>query len=163
MIKELKDKFKYANGISIGGLTNELSILYMLNFFEENKQSQLIVTSSLYEANTFFNLFQTYTNKVLLFPMDDFLTSVMVAESPELQLTRIETLKKIKDDNYIVITNLMGLLKFLPNKDTKFNFNLNLKDKINRNEIIDTLEKFGYHKESIVTSTGEYAVRGFYY
>jgi transcription-repair coupling factor (superfamily II helicase) len=161
MIKELKDKFKYANGISIGGLTNELSILYMLNFFEENKQSQLIVTSSLYEANTFFNLFQTYTNKVLLFPMDDFLTSVMVAESPELQLTRLETLKKIKDDNYIVITNLMGLLKFLPNKDTKFNFNLNLKDKINRNEIIDTLEKFGYHKESIVTSTGEYAVRGF--
>ena len=91
------------------GLTNELKGLYLYNKFNKDNQSILLVTSSLYEANQFYQIISNYTNKVFLFPMDDFLTSEAIAISPELKITRIETLNNlINDDKVIVITNLMG-------------------------------------------------------
>jgi transcription-repair coupling factor (superfamily II helicase) len=159
---DILDKyFKYDNGIKISGLTPELNAFYVVNFFKKLNKSLIVVTSSLYEANMLYNKIDTIDSHVLLFPMDDFLTSVIVAESPELKLTRLETLKKIKQDDYIVITNLMGYLKFLPSVDTEFEFKIAKKQEIKRDDLVKKLEKFGYHRESIVTSTGEFAVRGF--
>ncbi len=45
--------------------------------------------------------------------MDDFLTSEAIAISPDLLITRLETLKAIQNDKpLIVITHLMGILTF---------------------------------------------------
>ena len=93
----LNNYFKFENGLSINGLTKELNCFYVLELFKKSNNSIIVVTNSLYEANTFYNLLQTYSDDVVLFPMDDFLTSVVVAESPEFKLTRLETLKKIKN------------------------------------------------------------------
>ena len=95
--------------------------------------------------------------------MDDFLTSVALAVSPELKINRLETLEVIKNKKHIIVTNLMGYLRFLPDKNQKDKLELNLqKNKnINRDNFIKLLDEFGYTRESIVTATGEYAVRGF--
>ena len=45
--------------------------------------------------------------------MDDFLTSVAIAVSPEFKVKRLETLNKIKNNKSIVITNLTGYLRYL--------------------------------------------------
>ena len=156
--------FKYENGITISGLTKELNIFYVLDLLKKEKKNILILTNTLYEANSYFDLIHTYTDDVLLFPMDDFLTSVAVAISPDLKLKRLETLENIRNAfNKIVVTNLMGFLRFLPNvKDvSNLEYNLSLNNNVKRDEILEILNKFGYVKESIVTTTGEYAVRGF--
>lgn len=159
----MQQSFHFDNGITIQGLTNELNIFYILKAFQTLKKNILVVTSSLYEANQIVNSLQTYTDHVLLFPMDDFLTSVAVAISPELKMKRLETLEKLENDRWIVVTNLTGYLKFLPDKQKKDLLKVTLKqqDKIGRDTLHEILLQFGYRQESLVTSTGEFAVRGF--
>lgn len=157
----LNDYFKFDNKLVVNGLTKELNLLYIVKLYEHLNDSVLVVTKNLYDANNIYNGLQTYLDNVLLFPMDDFLTSVIVAESPELKFTRLETLKKIKEGKYVIVMNLMAYLKFLPNKNESLGVKIKVGDTFNRKEFLNKIEEFGYHKESIVTSTGEYAVRGF--
>ena len=93
--------------------------------------------------------------------MDDFITSKVVAMSPEFELGRLNVLERLKKDNLIIITNLMGYLKYLPNKNTQNFQTLKINDTINRDEFIENLVSYGYKKESIVTTSGEFSVRGF--
>ena len=55
----------------------------------------------------------------------------------------------------------MGYLKYLPNKGIKNYLELNIGQEIKRDELISSLSFLGYHRESLVTMSGEYAVRGF--
>ena len=71
---------KYDN---IMGLTPELRGFYAYNEFINNDKSILYVTSTIYEANQMYQILLNYTNDVLFFPMDDFLTSEALAISPE--------------------------------------------------------------------------------
>jgi len=147
----------------IEGLTTELSVFYVLEYFKRTHQSIIIVTSNLFDANKLFRSFETYSDRVFLFPMDDFLTSIALAVSPELKVKRLETLDKIKQAPSIVITNMMGYLKFLPQKSIQDDLKIELKVGMNisREKLVESFEKLGYHRDSMVTSTGEYAVRGF--
>lgn len=159
----LFDKFTYDNGLVIQGLTNELNIFYVLGAFQKLNKNILVVTSSLYEANRLYNGLETYTEQVLLFPMDDFLTSVAVAISPELKMKRLETLEKLSSNQYIVVTNLTGYLRFLPDIQMKdsLEYLLETGDSIERDKLHEKLLQYGYKQESLVTSTGEFAVRGY--
>ncbi len=159
-MEKLNSIFKYVNQKGVSGLTSELNIFYILKYFKTVNEDVLIVTSSLYEATKLYNLFTTYTSKVLLYPMDDFLTSVAIAESPDLKYTRLETIKSMTGNSNIIITNLMGYLKYLTSKKEKQELILKKSIEIKRNNLIEELDKFGYNRESIVTSTGEYAIRG---
>lgn len=155
------DKYLNINiGDTIGGLTNELGIFAVLKYFQSNKNSVIVLTSNLYEANTLYKEIKTYTDKVLLFPMDDFITSVALAVSPELKMTRLDTINNLETPK-IVVTNLMGYLHFLPSKNERKKHIISVNGSIKRDSIIEILENFGYKRTSVVTSTGEYAVRGF--
>ena len=68
--------------------------------------------NTLYEATNMYQILLHYTNDVLLFPMDDFLTSEALAMSPELMVTRLETIQSIIRNEKIIVTNLMGYLRF---------------------------------------------------
>ena len=159
----LDNYFKYDNNLTIVGLTNELAHIYVAKLFQEKKENIILLTSTLFEANGLYSGIKSIEENTWLFPMDDFLTSQALAISPELKTTRIETLEKIKSQKGIIITNLMGYLKYLT--DTKVQNKLNIKLKkdmdINREKLIEILEELGYKRDTIVTSTGEYAVRGF--
>ncbi len=160
----LNEYFKYENGLTITGLTRELNVFYVLKLFEREDRNVLVLANTLYEANMFYESLKTYTEDVCLFPMDDFLTSVAVAISPDLKIKRLETLERIRLGNKcIVVTNLMGYLRFLPDMGNTNNleFKLNKKTNIKRDDILELLDKYGYIRESIVTNTGEYAVRGY--
>lgn len=148
----------------ICGLHDEIEALYLYNFFNKKNKSILVVTSSLYEANNLYQNLSNYTNKVNLFPMDDFLTSEALAISPELKIKRLETLNKIlTSENLIVVTNLMGYLRYLP--ETKVYNDKRIK--LVATEEYDTcllkekLYSLGYKKETTVNKTGEVATRGF--
>ncbi len=164
-MKFLNQYFKFDNGMEVVGLTNELNVLYILDYFQKNtSKNVLVLTNTLYEANKYFDLLATYTDDCLLFPMDDFVASIAIAISPELKIKRLETLNVLKQGSHkIVVTNLMGFLRYLPDFNTakKLEFRLEKNMSINRDKILEVLDSFGYKRDTIVTSTGEYAVRGF--
>ena len=159
----LSDIFNYKNGYHVCGLTEELTIQYYLNYYNKNHENVLIVTNTLYDANKIYQGLKTYTDDVCLFPMDDFLASVALAISPDLKVRRLETLENLKEHSGIVVTNLMGYLRFLPSIKESTNFELLLEKGKNyeRDELLSFLDKLGYTRDSLVTSTGEYAVRGY--
>ena len=105
------------NNYCVSGLNNELVCINIYNAFIRNNKGFLVVTSSTYEANNLYQSLLNYTDKVLFFPMDDFLTSEAIAISPEFKAERINTLNVLlKSCKYIVVTNLMGALRYLPTK-----------------------------------------------
>lgn len=145
------------------GLTDELFCIY-LNSILIKKKSVLVVTSSLFEANKLKNSLERYTDLVYLFPMDDFLTSEAIAASPDLLISRLETLNAILEKkDVIVITNMTGYLHFLPAKKEFENSFINIDRNMifSQDKLIEQLLRIGYKKESIVTHTGEFATRGF--
>ena len=153
-----------SNFYGVSGLTKELNCLYIYNVFINKKKNILVLINSLYEANDLYNRLLNYTENVLFFPMDDFITSEALAISPEFKAERINTLNKlINDENYIVVTNLMGYLRYLPTKEVYKNsiINLEIGMEINREELINKLNNLGYERESIVSETGKIGIRGY--
>ena len=152
--------------VNVIGLNDNVQAAYVWNLFNASNKSILIVTNTLYEANTLYKFLSIYDdNAILLFPMDDFLVSEALAISPDLMSKRIETLNTLcyGEDKKIVITNLMGYLRFLPNRNLweKSKISLEKSSTIKRDEIIEKLNMLGYKKESITTKTGEYSNRGY--
>ena len=150
--------------MGIAGLTDEFFFFFLNNLLENYNRNILVVVNSLYDANQLYSSMKNYTDNCCLFPMDDFLTSEALAISPDLQITRLETINEvIKDKPLIVITNLMGYLRFLPTKNTYKNFLLELKvgSIISPQKLVEKLVASGYTRDTIVTKTGEFGVRGF--
>lgn len=156
----IRDEYNY----SVSGLTKELNALYIYDTFIKKNKGILIIVNSVYEGNDLLNRLSNYTDKVLFFPMDDFITSEAIAISPEFKSERINTINKlIYDDKYIVITNLMGILRYLPSKDVwkKKIITLKKDNDINREKLLNDLYELGYEKETIVTETGKFGIRGY--
>lgn len=146
------------------GLPNSVKSLYTYNVFKQKDSSILLVCNSLYEANTLYQSLIKYSTDVLFFPMDDFLTSEALAISPELEISRLETLNKLISNNYkIVVTNLTGYLRYLPDPKIyqKKYLELILNQIIKIDDLVSKLIEMGYVREAIVNKTGEIAVRGF--
>ena len=157
---DIRDEYNY----SVSGLTKELNALYIYDTFIKKNKGILIIVNSVYEGNDLLNRLSNYTDKVLFFPMDDFITSEAIAISPEFKSERINTINKlIYDDKYIVITNLMGILRYLPSKDVWKKKIITLKNDndINREKLLNDLYELGYEKETIVTETGKFGIRGY--
>jgi len=160
----LNDIFQFKDHGTVCGLSSELQILYYLTYFNRYDDNVLIVTNSLYDSNKIHQKLKTYTDDVFLFPMDDFLASVAVALSPDLKVKRLEVLERIKaGKKSIIVTNLMGYLRYLPSlkEQDKLKIELQTGIDINRDELIDKLINLGYKQTTLVTSTGEYALRGY--
>ncbi len=158
----LDEYFKYEIGSEISGLTKELSIFYLQKLFEKSKRNIIVLTSSLYEANKIYDGISNEIKESYFFPMDDFLSSMIIAASPELKFKRLETLDKIRNcSQKIVVTNLMGYLKFLPSFNADNSLEIKANDHIKRDELVNKITDLGYKIDSLVTASGEIAVRGF--
>ena len=154
--------FDNYNGKEIGGLTDELKCIYISNCYNGNLI--LVVCNSLYEANKFYQTLKNYVNEVYFFPMDDFMTSEVLAISPDFKMTRLETLDSIvKNNKGIVVTNLMGYLRFLPTKTNFINSYVKLKvgDSFDIQNLTQKFYNIGYERNAIVNKTGEMAIRGY--
>lgn len=149
--------------MGISGLTDEFFCVF-LNYLNKVKGKNIIVVvNTLYEANKIYNSLQLYNDRSYLFPMDDFLTCEALAASSDLQYNRIATLNSILEKKSIVITNLMGYLRFLPNKEVYINSFIKINTNMNygKDKLISDLINCGYSRDTFVNKTGEFAVRGY--
>ena len=147
---------------NISGLSDEAKSIYVANVFKKEQKTIVFVTNTLYEASNFLERINNYEKDALLFPMDDFLTSEALAISPDLKTTRLETLEALSEPK-IVVTNLMGYLRYLPPKNLfeKKNIKLKINDEIKISELLTNLYDLGYTRETTVNKTGELALRGY--
>ena len=156
--------FDLKKDMGLYNLTDEFFCVVLEALLKKNNQNILVVVDSLFEANKLYNLLNNYNDNVYLFPMDDFLTSEALAISPDLMITRLETIHVLNSNKRcIVVTNLMGYLRFLPNHDTYLNHIISLKvgDVISPKELVQKLVSIGYSRDTIVNKTGEFGVRGY--
>ena len=161
--EELVD-IKLEKNIGLCNMTDEFFCLFLNRIYRKTKKSILVVVNSVFEANKIYSFLANYNSSVFLFPMDDFLTSEALASSFDLLVRRMETLNYFAmHQTGIVITNLMGYLRFLPKKKDYDSFILELKigDTIDRNKLVDNFLSCGYEKDTLVNKTGEFSVRGF--
>lgn len=152
------------NYYGVSGLNAETSCIYVYDAFIKYNKGMLVLTNSLYEANLLYNKLENYTDRVLFFPMDDFITSEAIAISPEFKSERIHTINTLVQDNrYIVVTNLMGVLRYLPTLDIwrKNILHLECGTSVERDFLVHQLYDMGYERESLVSETGKLGVRGY--
>lgn len=164
-MKFLDEIFKNKYFLYVNGLTDELKVAYIYQKYKRENKNIICITNTLYEANKVFSSLINYEKDTLLFPMDDFLTSEALAISPELMINRLETLKNVVTGKgkKIIVTNLMGYLRYLPKKEVYEEKTINLKvtDEISIEKLIDKLYGLGYKRDVVVNKTGDIAIRGF--
>ena len=88
------------------------------------------------------------------------MTSELLAISPDFKMTRLETLNNI-DDKCIVVTNLMGYLRFLPPKDVFKKSFIKLKVNDDIKDLATKLYDIGYEKDIVINKSGDMAIRGY--
>lgn len=160
---KFKLPIKGTNNVIISN--NELESIYIDNIYKNYDSDILIVASTIYEANKMYNSLINYNKNVFLYLMDDFVTTQASISSPELEVNRLETLNNIVFDKSkkIIITNIMGLLRFLPQKKLWENSLIKLQknQEINKEKLFSNLVSMGYKIETLVTKTGEVSNRGY--
>jgi transcription-repair coupling factor (superfamily II helicase) len=151
--------------VGLSGLTDALLVLYLKKIYIENNRNILVLTNSLFEANKVHQLLSKEVEDTLLFPMDDFLTDEALAISPDLKVSRLETINSLvsSNKNRIIVTHLMGYLRYLPEKNVWKNSIIKLAkgSTIKKSKLISDLYNIGYENETIVTRTGEMGTRGY--
>ena len=165
MIKNLFN-YKLENGYKISITLNEIYYQFLMYMFFSLNKSLIIVTPTLADANKIYSALNNRIKNVYIFPDDDYLTKHAIAVSPELTLMRMKFLNNInQDDKCILICHTNSILKKLPLKSklNEKNIKLKVNSSIVREELINKLLENGYVRESLVTNTGEFSVRGFVY
>ena len=109
----LNELYNYVNNSEVIGLTKELNVFYVNHYFESHDENVLVLANSLYEANQYYDLLSTLNKDVLIFPMDDFISSVAVAISPDLKIKRLETLNQLKDASSSLVLKKKILKNYL--------------------------------------------------
>ena len=164
MIDNLFD-IKFDKNMRVSITPNEIYNQFLLYMFLSLKKNIVIVTPNLSDANKLYvNLSKYLDKKVYIFPEDDYLTKKAIATSPDLIYMRMKFLNTINsDENKILICHTNSFLKKLPQKNNFIlkKINIEKNNKIDRDSLIEKLIKIGYKRESLVTNTGEFSVRGF--
>ena len=151
------------DNIALKGMNDTSFCLYVNQIFNKNKNI-VIVTPTLFEANKIIDELSNINSNTLFFPMDDFLTSLAVSMSPDFKITRLETLNNLLDDSkHIIVTHLMGLLRFLPTKTMYKSHIIKLEKgkEYAPSQLVKDLINNGYVRDTIVSKTGDIAVRGY--
>ena len=155
---------KTKENICLNGMTDEFFVHYLNDLFKKRKESLLLVSSTLYEANKLYNNLREYSDDVLLFPMDDYISSQSIAVSPDLMMNRLETMNELLENSKkIVVAHLDSYLRALPDKKKYEKAILKIKTNENydRDKLIEDLINLGYKREAVVEQTAEIAVRGY--
>ena len=164
MFENIMDINYNSGKLGIDGLSIGCEPVFVYNLHKKLNRPIILLTNTLYEANRLYDQISNYSPETLLFPMDDFITSKIATISPELKTVRLSTINSLaEDNNRILVTHLMGYLKFVNSIESNNKLLLNIKkgESYNREELINKISELGYTNESIVTQTGEFAIRGY--
>ena len=158
-------KINLVDNLKISITNNEIYNQLILYFYSKVEGGIILVTPTLSDANNLYSRLSYYLkDDVFIFPDDDYLTKKAIVSSPEFMYMRLKFLNNFsnKSKKILVCHTNSYLKKILPkNELINVNMNISINSKLDREVLINKLCKAGYRRESIVTNTGEFSVRGF--
>lgn len=158
-------KINLVDKLKISITNNEIYNQLILYFYSKVEGGIILVTPTLSDANNLYSRLSYYLkDDVFIFPDDDYLTKKAIVSSPEFMYMRLKFLNNFssKSKKILVCHTNSYLKKILPkNELINVNMNISINSKLDREVLINKLCKAGYRRESIVTNTGEFSVRGF--
>lgn len=151
-------------GILVVDDTVGISLLVATHFLDK-KDNYLLIAPNLYKAQQIYNLLTSFINneEVLLFPNDELIRAEMAAQSKEMVANRVYVLSQtLNNKKKIIVTNLSGSLRYLPNVDL-FKKSV-IKFKVGESYDISQLKKdlirSGYSHVNKIDASLQFAARG---
>lgn len=149
----------------VAGLSNSARTLFFASVYEETKRPLFVVTHNLYQAQKIYDDLTEFLeeDKVLLYPVNEMISSEIAAASPELKAQRLDVLNTLsRNPEKVVIAPIAGLRRFLPPKSSWQQGLCDLKvgEELPLENFLDTLVAGGYERTPMVASPGEFSVRG---
>lgn len=152
--------------IHASNTTSHVNKLLAASVFHHLKQDYVFyVAPNIYKAQEAYETIQTLVgaDNVSLFPVDELITTELLATSPTFRLERINTIKNIiENKRQIIVTHTVGVLRHLLSKPRWENAIITLKKKeeIDVTTFVDLVVSYGYKKMPSTISQGEFSVRG---
>ncbi|PFP16048.1 transcription-repair coupling factor [Bacillus sp. AFS073361] len=149
----------------IAGLSGSSRTVLAASIYEQMQRPIMLVTHNLLQAQKLYDdIVNLLSEKeVFLFPANELIAAEMSIASPELKAQRIEALNYwSKHKKGILIVPVAGLKKIVPPKSIweKYQLSLKLGEDINIDQTLNTFIKMGYVRAEMVTTPGEFSVRG---
>ena len=149
----------------IAGLSGSSRTVLAASIYEQMQRPIMLVTHNLLQAQKLYDdIVNLLSEKeVFLFPANELIAAEMSIASPELKAQRIEALNYwSKHKKGILIVPIAGLKKIVPPKSIweKYQLSLKLGEDINIDQTLNTFVKMGYVRAEMVTTPGEFSVRG---
>lgn len=149
----------------VAGLSGSARAMFIAAMYIETKQPQLVVTHNLYQAQKLYDDLVEIIgeNEVFLYPVNELIAAEIAIASPELKGQRIEALNHwCTQKSGILIAPIAGLRRILPPKEIWQNSLISLKvgEELNLDAFLLTLVKMGYERASMVSTPGEFSIRG---
>ncbi|MBM6616101.1 transcription-repair coupling factor [Bacillus suaedaesalsae] len=149
----------------VAGLSGSARTVLMSSLYSELKRPQLIVTHNLYQAQKLYDdLIELLPeDEVFLYPVNELIAAEIGIASPELKSQRIELLNYwSSQEKGVMIAPIAGLRRLLPSKEKWKNAQQTIQvgDDISIENLSEQLVKFGYERGSMVSTPGEFSIRG---
>ena len=149
----------------VTGLTGGARPLFIQSVSRELERPILVVSPNLLQAQRLFEDMVKLLGEdvVRLYPADELIAADLSVSSPELRAERIETLDfMLSGKRGIVITPIAGLRRQMPNLEQWKASRLEtaIGEEVIMDKWLDQLVAMGYSRQPMVTSPGEFALRG---
>ena len=173
----LEQKAKYMNVINsilnqktnqniyVGNAACNLSRMLAALTYQKTNQNIIYVTENIYEASKAYETFCDLLDedKVSFFPVEEFISSELVASSLTFRLARMLTIHNIVENNpKLIVTCTESITKQMMSKAKiqASTIKLHVGQIIKLNKLVEQLVIRGYKKVSITEELGTFSVRG---
>lgn len=158
-------KLQDNENIYIGNAACNLSKMLAALTYLKTNQNIIYVTENIYEASKAYETFCDLldSEKVSFFPVEEFISSELVASSLTFRLARMLTLHNIVENNpKLIVTCTEGITKQMMSKEKikKSTITLKVGQEIQLKKLVEELVIRGYKKVSITEELGTFSVRG---
>ncbi|GEK34491.1 transcription-repair coupling factor [Kurthia sibirica] len=152
-------------GQLITGLSGSARSAFIDTIFEETAASIYVVAPNMLQAQSLYEDLSKLVGEasVHYYPADEFIAADMAVASPELRAQRIETLDHLLHDRRgIYIIPSAGMRKIMAPKEQWMSLRVAIKvgQDLDIEQLLQQLVTMGYVRNGMVTTPGEFAVRG---
>ncbi|HEX7065156.1 MAG TPA: transcription-repair coupling factor [Bacillales bacterium] len=149
----------------VAGLSNSARTMFVASVYKNIKRPLFVITHNLFQAQKLYDDLTEFLDEkeVLLYPVNEMISSEIAAASPELKAQRLEVLNTLSQQSgKVLITPVAGLRRLLPPRKLwqESRYSLKVGEDLEFDKFLDTLVAGGYERTPMVAAPGEFSVRG---